>query len=91
MTIIGSQYDPEKAMRSRAYAYECWYNVHYEDNTIGVTDEQLKDFDEKWDVWYSVWTKDAEVDRNEYVISDEDWDLAELEGEEEDTKKNPFI
>ena len=35
-----------------------------------VTDEQLKTFDEKWDVWYSVWTKDAEVDSNEYEISD---------------------
>lgn len=83
MTVIGSQYDPNKAMRSQVYAFECWYNVKFEKNTIGMTEEQKEVFDDKWESWYSEWTRDVNADHTEYVISDEDWDLAELEGEEE--------
>ena len=47
MSIIGTQYNPDKAMRSQAYAFECWYNVKYEGNTIGVSKEQLEVFDDE--------------------------------------------
>lgn len=83
MSIIGTQYNPDKAMRSQAYAFECWYNIKYEGNTIGVSKEQLEVFDDKWESWYSEWTRDVNTDHNEYEITDEDWDAAELEGEEE--------
>ena len=80
------RFDLTKALNREAYAYNCWVNKNYENNTLAITDDELQQIEERWgSERVRGWKIEAESDHTEYEIDDEDFDLAALESQE-DTK-----
>lgn len=80
------RFDLTKALNKEAYAYNCWVNKNYENNTLAITDDELKQIEDRWGQQrVQNWKFEAENDHTEYEIDDDDFDLAALESQE-DTK-----
>ena len=78
------RFDLTKALNRESYAYNCWVNKNYEDNTLAITDEEMKQIEDHWgNQCVNDWKIEAENDHTEYEIDDEDFDLAALESQEE--------
>lgn len=80
------RFDLTKALNRESYAYNCWVNKNYENNTLAITDDEIRQIEERWgNERVRDWKFEAENDHTEYEIDDEDFDLAALESQE-DTK-----
>lgn len=55
MAIIGNAFDAARAQRSSEYAYSCWYNYKYENNTLNISDEDMQAIQEKWNKNIAHW------------------------------------
>lgn len=73
--LIGNQFDADKARYSRSYAYECWYNIEYEENSLGITTDEYQIIKDNWSTQMKIWANNLEsVDQNEWDISDDAFD-----------------
>ena len=97
MTIIGNAFDAARAQRSSEYAYSCWYNYKYENNTLNISDEDMQAIQEKWNKNIAHWISVASQDNTEYKLDDDEWDIsyqkgwddaADKSGHNGDTTKN---
>ena len=82
MAIIGNAFDFDKAMRSKTYAYECWRNSKYENNTMQIPADDMVKITAQWQSQIREWEEFANSDENAYEISDEAWEEGSLAGEE---------
>ena len=77
------RFDLDKALNREAYEYNCWVNKKYENNTLGITNDDLKQIEDRWgNERIHDWKVEAESDHTEYEIDDEDFDMAKLESKE---------
>ena len=83
MYTIGNAYSLERAESSQAYAYKCWYNYNYEENTMRIPAEDMQSLTETWKNELNNWRATAEQDTNAYEIEDDDWSSIKLEQLEE--------
>ena len=97
MAIIGNAFDAARAQRSSEYAYSCWYNYKYENNTLNISDEDMQAIQEKWNKNIAHWISVASQDNTEYKLDDDEWDIsyqkgwddaADKSGHNGDTTKN---
>ena len=80
MAIIGNAFDAARAQRSSEYAYSCWYNYKYENNTLNISDEDMQAIQEKWNKNIAHWISVASQDNTEYKLDDDEWDISYQEG-----------
>lgn len=74
MANVNGVFNLEKALTRESYAYDCWVNKNYEDNTLRITNAQLKQIEEHYGkTRVSVWAAEAEKDHTEYLIEDDDF------------------
>ena len=74
MANVNGVFNLEKALTRESYAYDCWVNKNYEDNTLRITNAQLKQIEEHYgQVRVSTWKVEAEKDHTEYLIEDDDF------------------
>ena len=75
MAIQGS-YNLDNALSSQAYAYKCWYNYNYGNNTMGISASDMNEITQTWSGELSNWRATASNDENAYEIEDDDFSKA---------------
>ena len=75
MAIQGS-YNLENALSSQSYAYKCWYNYNYGNNTMGISAKDMGEITQTWNGELSNWRATASDDENAYEIEDDDFSKA---------------
>ena len=85
MAIQGS-YNLDNALSSQAYAYKCWYNYNYGNNTMQISAKDMGEITQTWSGELSNWRATASDDENAYEIEDDDFSKAYDSGK--DTAKD---
>ena len=85
MAIQGS-YNLDNALSSQAYAYKCWYNYNYGNNTMQISAKDMGEITQTWSGELSNWRATASNDENAYEIADDDFSKAYDSGK--DTAKD---
>ena len=85
MAIQGS-YNLDNALSSQAYAYKCWYNYNYGNNTMQISAKDMGEITQAWNGELSNWRATASNDENAYEIADDDFSKAYDSGK--DTAKD---
>ena len=75
MAITGS-YNLDNALDSQSYAYKCWYNYYYGNNTLGITAKDMGEITQTWKGEVDNWRAVALDDENAYEIEDDDYSAA---------------
>ena len=89
MAIQGN-YSLERAKSSESYAYQCWYNYNYGNNTMNIPETDIHDITENWSSSVKKWSVSAQAsqDSNEYEFADMDEiNTAKLEAVQEVKKQ----
>ncbi len=81
MAIQGS-YNLDNALSSQAYAYKCWYNYNYGNNTMGISASDMGEITQTWSGELSNWRATASDDENAYEIEDDDFSNAYNKGQD---------
>ena len=81
MAIQGS-YNLDNALSSQAYAYKCWYNYNYGNNTMGISASDMGEITQTWSGELSNWRATASDDENAYEIEDDDFSNAYDKGQD---------
>jgi len=76
MAVIGNTFDLERAQKSQAYAFKCWYNINFEGNTLRVSPENEKLLESTWQKELNNWIATANQDETAYDIPDDDFNDA---------------
>ncbi len=79
MAIQGT-FNLTKAVDSQAYAYKCWYNYNYGNNTMGISASDIGVITQTWQGELENWQATAMDDENAYIIEDDDFDSAKDSG-----------
>ena len=81
-TTIG--FDANRAKQSESYAYKCWYNVNYNNNTMKISSTDINEIESQWNNSLKDWKANAEgQDYTSYLIEDDDFDIAYDKGKDD--------
>ena len=78
---IQSSFNLSNALDSQAYAYKCWYNYNYGNNTMGISAQDMGEITQAWNSELNNWHATAMDDENAYEIEDDDFSTAKQNGE----------
>lgn len=81
MAIQGS-FNLHNALDSQSYAYKCWYNYNYGNNTMGISSRDMSEITQTWSGELSNWKATATDDENAYEIEDDDFSRAVNKGKD---------
>lgn len=87
---INDSFSLSNALNSQAYAYKCWYNYNYCNNTMGIDSKSMSEITQTWNGELSNWRATASNDENAYEISDDDFSKATRTGKEEAQKDTGY-
>lgn len=87
MAVIGNAFDINRAKTSQSYAYQCWYNIKYQGNTLKVNPDDLKIIEQTWREELSNWIANANQDETAYDIPDDDFNNAYNKATQENEEK----
>ena len=79
MAIQGT-FNLSNALESQAYAYKCWYNYNYGNNTMGISAQDMGEITQTWNGELANWQATAMDDENAYEIEDDDFSTAKDNG-----------
>lgn len=71
---IGDSFNIREAKTSQSYAYKCWYNYNYGNNTMGISSGDIGKIITTWKDQIPSWKATAEKDENRYEIDDTGYD-----------------
>ena len=77
---IQDSFSLSNAVNSQSYAYKCWYNYNYGNNTMGISAKDMGEITQTWNSQLSNWRANALDDENAYEIEDEDFSTAKMNG-----------
>ena len=89
MAIQGS-FNLNNALKSQAYAYKCWYNYNYGNNTLGISPQDMGEITQTWESELKNWHATAMDDENAYEIEDDDFSTAKMNGENQAKEKTGY-
>ena len=75
------------ALNSQAYAYKCWYNYNYGNNTMGISAKDMGEITQTWNSQLNNWHATALDDENAYEIPDDDFSMYKKDGKEQAKEK----
>ena len=78
---IQDSFNLSNALNSQAYAYKCWYNYNYGNNTMGISAQDMGEITQTWNGELANWRATAVDDENAYEIEDDDFSTARQNGE----------
>ncbi len=85
------QFNFTEAMYSPSKGYQAYKNYKYENNTLGITDEQFEELKQKWHKSTPKWDVWAQSqDSNDYELPDGDFDTAFMEGKSNSEEKTGY-
>ena len=73
---ISDSFSLDRAIGSQSYAYKCWYNYNYGNNTMGISASDMGEITQTWNGELSNWHATAMDDENAYEIEDDDFATA---------------
>lgn len=79
---IQDSFNLSRALNSQAFAYKCWYNYQYGNNTMGISSKDMNEIRQTWSGELANWKANALDDENKYVIEDDDFTRAYKNGKE---------
>ena len=77
---IQDSFNLSNAINSQSYAYKCWYNYNYGNNTMGISAKDMGEITQTWDSQLKNWQATALNDENAYEIEDDDFSTAKMNG-----------
>ena len=77
---IQDSFSLSNAVNSQSYAYKCWYNYNYGNNTMGISAKDMGEITQTWNSQLSNWRATALDDENAYEIEDDDFSTAKMNG-----------
>ena len=77
---IQDSFNLSNAINSQSYAYKCWYNYNYGNNTMGISAKDMGEITQTWNSQLSNWQATALDDENAYEIEDDDFSTAKMNG-----------
>ena len=83
---ITDSFNLNNALNSQSYAYKCWYNYNYGNNTMNISASDMNEITQNWSGELSNWRATASDDENAYEIEDDDFSKAYDSGK--DTAKD---
>ena len=80
---IQDSFNLSNALSSQAYAYKCWYNYNYGNNTMGISAQDMGEITQTWNSELHNWQATAMDDENAYEIEDDDFSTAKQNGRDQ--------
>ena len=80
---ISDSFNLARALDSQAYAYKCWYNYQYGNNTMGISSKDINEIRQAWSSELANWQATALDDENAYEIEDDDFSRACKDGKDQ--------
>ena len=77
---IQDSFNLNNALTSQSYAYKCWYNYNYGNNTMGISASDMGEITQTWSGELTNWRATASDDENAYEIEDDDFSSAKASG-----------
>ena len=87
---IQDSFNLSNALNSQAYAYKCWYNYHYGNNTMGISARDMGEITLTWNGELNNWHAVALDDENAYEIEDDDFSAARNNGRNQAEDKTGY-
>ena len=87
---IKDSFNLSKATTSQSYAYKCWYNYNYGNNTMKISAKDMGEITQTWNSELKNWRANAENDDNKYEIEDDDYSTAKLNGKDSAKDKTGY-
>lgn len=87
---IQDSFNLSNAINSQSYAYKCWYNYNYGNNTMGISAKDMGEITQTWNNELKNWKATALNDENAYEIEDDDFSTAKLNGRDQAKEKTGF-
>ena len=66
-------FDLSRALNSQSYAYKCWENFYYGNNTMGIDSKSMVEIKQTWNSEIANWQANVLNDENAYEIPDDDF------------------
>lgn len=87
---IQDSFSLSNAVNSQSYAYKCWYNYNYGNNTMGISAKDMGEITQTWNSQLSNWRATALDDENAYEIEDDDFSTAKMNGKNQAKEATGF-
>lgn len=87
---IKDTFNLSNALNSQAYAYKCWYNYNYGNNTMGISSKDMGEITQTWNSQLDNWHAVALDDENAYEIEDDDFSAARNKGRNQAEDKTGY-
>ena len=87
---IQDSFNLSNALNSQAYAYKCWYNYNYGNNTMNISASDMGEITQTWNSELSNWHATAMDDENAYEIEDDDFSAARENGKDNAKEKTGY-
>lgn len=85
---IQDSFNISNALNSQSYAYKCWYNYNYGNNTMGISAKDMGQITQTWNSQLDNWRAVALDDENAYEIEDDDFSRAKKSGRDNAEEKS---
>lgn len=87
---IQDSFNLSNALNSQSYAYKCWYNYNYGNNTMGISAKDMGEITQTWNSELKNWHATAMDDENAYEIEDDDFSTAKEDGRDQAKDKTGY-
>lgn len=87
---IQDSFNLNNAINSQSYAYKCWYNYNYGNNTMGISAKDMGVITQTWNGELKNWKATALKDDNAYEIEDDDFSTAKMNGKNQAKDKTGY-
>ena len=87
---IQDSFNLSNALNSQSYAYKCWYNYNYGNNTMGISAKDMGEITQTWNGELANWHATAMDDENAYEIEDDDFSTAKEDGRDQAKDKTGY-
>lgn len=87
---IQDSFNLSNALNSQFYAYKCWYNYNYGNNTMGISARDMGEITQTWNSELKNWHATAMDDENAYEIEDDDFSTAKQNGRDQAEDKTGY-
>ena len=87
---IQDSFNLSNALNSQAYAYKCWYNYNYGNNTMGISAKDMGEITQTWNGELNNWHATALDDENAYEIEDDDFSTSRNNGRNQAEDKTGY-
>ncbi len=71
-----------QALNSQSYAFKCWNNYYYGNNTMGISSKDMGEITQTWNSELANWKAVALDDENAYDIPDDDFSKSYQNGKD---------